>query len=134
MSKNLLLILAASVDIWAALLITQIGQPTRTSEVWMAISDPQAPSVTMTREPIRIWMRAGGRIGLWPATDRPLTMGEIRRHLETTVGPTGEAVEIRLLCEPQLTIGQWAPVALELSAWADPIRIAPLPPSAGDEG
>lgn len=126
MSKNLLLILAASVDLWVALLIIQLWQPSQSSEVWLAISDPQTPATPMIREPVQIWLTASGQTGLWPGLDQPMTIPQIRQHLRTVTDRTNEPVEIRLLCDPRLTIGQWAPVALELAAEADPIRIAPL--------
>ncbi len=81
----------------------------------------------MIREPVQIWLTASGQTGLWPGLDQPMTIPQIRQHLETAAGRKDEPVEIRLLCDPRLTIGQWAPVALEFAAFADPIRIAPLP-------
>ena len=96
----------------------------------MAISD-SAASTTAAAESVQIWLAPHGRMGLWPATGRPLAPTQIRQHLQATVGRNGGRVTIRLLCDPALTIAEWAPVAIDFSRWADEIRIGPL---ARDEG
>ena len=127
MSKNLMLILVAGVDIWAALLITQVRKTTQPWEVSMAISDSSQGSNLTATTPIQIWMTANGEIGFWPERNRPLTLRQTSYRLQQHAAQNpSERLEVRLLCDRQLTIQQWGHVALELSRHAEAIRIGPL--------
>jgi hypothetical protein len=126
MSKKLLVILVAGVDLWAALFVTLIRERRANWEVSMAISDRSAPVTISAATPIQIWVREG-QVGLWPAVDQPLTLDQVRRHLEATAARQPGRLEVRLLCDPRLTIDQWGQTALAVATVAEEIRIAPLP-------
>ena len=130
MSKKLLVILVAGVDLWAALLVTQIQRRRAAWEVSMAISDRSAATPVTAAAPVQIWVRAG-QLGLWPATDQPLTLAQIRRYLEATAAQSRTRLEVRLLCDRRLTIDQWSQTALAIAEFAEEIRLAPLPEDAG---
>lgn len=129
MSKNLMMILVAGVDIWAALLITQIRKTAQPWEVSMAISNESSVATSLSpTTPIQIWMTKNEDIGFWPETSQPLTMQEVRHRLQQqAVQDPSHRLEVRLLCDPSLTIQQWGHLALALSRHAEEIRIAPLP-------
>ncbi len=127
MSKNLMLILIAGVDIWAALLITQIRKKAQPWEVSMAISDQQATAGLTRAEPIQIWMTRNGDIGFWPERNRPRTLKEVNDRLRRrAVQAPEKRLEVRLLCDRELTIHEWGRIALQLSRHAEAIRIGPL--------
>lgn len=126
MSKKLLVILVAGVDLWAALLVTQIERRRTAWEVSMAISDRSAAAAVSAAVPVEIWVREG-QIGLWPATQTPLTLAQLRRHLAATAAQSDRRLEVRLLCDRRLTIDQWSQTALAVAEVAEAIRVAPLP-------
>ena len=129
MSKHLLTILIAGADLWAALFATQILRQRPTWEVSMAISDRAAPVAITATDPIQIWVRADA-IGLWPDVDRPLTIPQISQVLERRAEQDRtRRMEMRLLCDPKLTIDNWSQVALAIAPHVDEIRIAPLIPA-----
>lgn len=126
MSRNLLLILVAGVDLWAALYVTQIHQQRSNLEVSMAISDSSAPATVTSATPVQIWLKKD-QIGLWPHTNHPMTIAQIHRHLRATAAQNGKRrLEVRLLCDLDLTIDQWGKVALEIAEFAEEITVAPL--------
>lgn len=126
MSKNLLLILTAGVDIWAALYIIQIHQP-RTWDVSIAITDNAAPASLSTDTMVQIWLRKDGTMSVWPEKDC-LSIEQIEGRLADTFRGRDTDRAIRLMCDPELKISDWAATASRLSRQADQLRIGPAPP------
>lgn len=126
MNKKMLMILVAGVDIWAALLITQIRRPQANWEVSLATSDSAQAIMPSATTPVQIWIRSG-QTGIWPNTSDPLPLPAICDHLEKTATATRTRLEIRLLCDPQTSLSEWGPVAVRMAKYADEVKLAPLP-------
>lgn len=131
LSRPLLTIMLAGVDIWAMLFVVHYGNA-RLRDVSLVISSPDQPPGFAQSEPLQVWL-TGAAMGIWPHRDQPLALEEVKQRL-SRLASGGRRVELRLLVQPDLSLRQWGRVALELSPHAEDIRIAPLPrapPAAG---
>ena len=130
MSRQLLTIMIAGIDIWAMLYALERHDRTQQTatqpwDVSVVISDiDPRPRMTLSR-PEQIWVTAD-QLGIWPNTKHALTLEQVQRHLACQAAK-GERIEVRLLCDPSLSLQQWGRVALALSRFAEEIRVAPLP-------
>lgn len=124
MNKNLLLILVAGVDIWAALFITQLNQPANHWAVSLAISD-QITQAATTTQPIQIWMRKNGSMGIYPRTGQTMTVDAVCECVEAAGRDTD--ISVRLLCEPNMEFQDWSPLVLRLAKHTRRLSLAPLP-------
>ena len=129
MSKKTLLVLLFSIDIWASLCILQRQQrrrqPACAWEVPVAVAGENQAHAATLLFPVLVWVR-GGRCGLWP-DPKPLTLDELCRQLAAQRRDENVRLEVRLLCDPHLTLAEWGPVAVRLSEVAEEVRVAPLP-------
>lgn len=130
MSRQLLTIMIAGIDIWAMLYALEHHQKSQETayqpwDVSVVISNPDQPAKMTLARPEQIWVTAE-RMGIWPNTERALTLAQVKEHLARQ-GAMGQRVEVRLLCDPSLSLQQWGRVALALSRHAEEIRIAPMP-------
>ena len=83
----------------------------------------------MATDPIQIWVRADA-VGLWPDVDRPLAILQICQVLQRRAEQDrSRRMEVRLLCDPKLTIDNWSQIALAIAPHVDQIHIAPLIPA-----
>ncbi len=129
MSKKSLLVLLFSIDIWASLYILQRQQRHRTTvaswEVTVAMAGEKGSRSVTLLSPVQVWLR-GGQCGLWP-DPHPVALDELCLRLAAQSRDEAVRLEVRLLCDPHLTLQEWGPVAVRLSEVAEEICVAPLP-------
>ncbi|MFO0903745.1 MAG: hypothetical protein U0939_12135 [Pirellulales bacterium] len=129
MSRSAMMMLAASVDIWAALFLVQLLRPQPAWEASVTMqSKANSAAATPDDDRLSIWLTSHG-MGIWPDRDRTVTIEELERHVKREVERRGEPASLRLLCDSKLEIREWSRVAVKLSAHVRDVHIAPLPAS-----
>lgn len=125
MNRQTLTIVMAGIDIWAILFVLH-HQARSPRDVRVAITSPDAPAQPSLDEPLLIWVTPHG-VGLWPDRKHPWPLDALSRQVAARACE-GRPVDVRLLCEPSLSLRQWGRVALAISDHAASVSIAPLPP------
>lgn len=126
MSRNMMM-MAAGVDIWAALFLVQLLRPEPAWEASVTMQSKTRPMVASADdEPLAIWVTSAG-MGIWPDRSRNMTIEQLREQVRQVARERGEPIPLRLLCDPTLEIRQWSRVAVRLSADVRQVHIAPLP-------
>ena len=124
MNRQLLTIMMAGIDLWAVLFVLHY----RTTQPWdvsVVITNPDQPPRATLADPVPIWMTRD-ELGVWPDMRHSLTIEAVQALLAKRAADC-QRVEVRLLCDPSLSLRQWGRVAFALSRHAEEIRIAPLP-------
>lgn len=130
MSRNMMMMMAAGVDIWAALFLVQLLRPEPAWEASVTMQSKNRPdAVSSEEEPLSIWISSKG-MGIWPDCSRNMTIEELQAQVKRVAKERGEPIPLRLLCDPTLEIRHWSKVAVKLSADVRQVHIAPLPDSA----
>jgi hypothetical protein len=132
MSRNLMMMMAAGVDIWAALFLVQLMRPAPAWEASVTMQSKNRPDHVSDIDPLSIWISSEG-MGIWPNRSRAMTIDQLRQEVKRLAMERGEPIPLRLLCDPKLEIRQWSRVAVNLSADVRQVHIAPLPDAASKE-
>lgn len=129
MNNRLMFLLIFAADVWAAMFMLHFKKPSNTGtwEVSVALTNPNAASGPPPNETVQVWVRQQGQLGLWPETTRSMEMEHVVSAITDTKSRLGQPPEIRVLCDPAMTMQEWGPVVLELAPHAASLSIAPLP-------
>lgn len=124
MNRQLLTIMLCGIDLWVVLFVLE-RQPVSPWDISVVISNPDQPPRMTLADPVQVWLKPEG-LGLWPDTGQSRPLAHVQAYLAHQAAE-GKRVEVRLLCDPSLSLRHWGEVALALSPYAEEIRIAPLP-------